>query len=394
MMDANEFRKAAEAGEIPIDSHDQVLRIAYIYTDEGAWWENGVFDVVDKLRARGWPFGQGNFKFNRTLDTFYVAQIMAGHYNSSDQLNNEILTTNMFDSFYSQQRELIDQDAWKQYYSPSFLVQAASARFYRLPNLRDLPDASDPLANPRDRGTGHFTKLYHWAYAVARTRAVEPTLPAVTIDHLALSTLRRTASRLRDEEWVDVWEWEAYYSKERWNSSVHELLFLEPDRDGTREPEFFWCGRPDGGVITETWWRGWEPELGSEEEMEFMAAVAVEETKGLGETGELDCTIQSHMLLGVFRVAYHEAEEKERRVEELRRLIVEAGRLDGERAEPWIRQALLVMEPYVRKAGGCPAAEEERRDLFRQVLVENGQLFGWVPRSSKEFSFKLKRKQE
>ncbi|KAL8366213.1 hypothetical protein RB595_007920 [Gaeumannomyces hyphopodioides] len=199
MMDANEFRKAAEAGEIPIDSHDQVLRIAYIYTDEGAWWENGVFDVVDKLRARGWPFGQGNFKFNRTLDTFYVAQIMAGHYNSSDQLNNEILTTNMFDSFYSQQRELIDQDAWKQYYSPSFLVQAASARFYRLPNLRDLPDASDPLANPRDRGTGHFTKLYHWAYAVARTRAVEPTLPAVTIDHLALSTLRRTASRLRDE---------------------------------------------------------------------------------------------------------------------------------------------------------------------------------------------------
>lgn len=64
-MSAEEFRADVESGEVLVDCHDRVLRIAYIYLDEGLWDGNGVFDVLDKLHARGWSFGQGDLKFNR-----------------------------------------------------------------------------------------------------------------------------------------------------------------------------------------------------------------------------------------------------------------------------------------------------------------------------------------
>lgn len=64
-MSAEEFRANVESGEVPVDCHDRVLRIAFIYLDEGLWNGNGVFDVVDKLHTRGWSFGQGDLNFNR-----------------------------------------------------------------------------------------------------------------------------------------------------------------------------------------------------------------------------------------------------------------------------------------------------------------------------------------
>ncbi len=64
-MSAEEFRANAESGEVPINCHDQVLRIAYIYSYDGSWEGNGVFDVVDQLHTHGWSFGQGDLRFNR-----------------------------------------------------------------------------------------------------------------------------------------------------------------------------------------------------------------------------------------------------------------------------------------------------------------------------------------
>jgi hypothetical protein len=64
-MSAEEFRAKVESGEVPVDSHALVLRIAYIYLDTGLWDGNGLFDVVDLLHARGWSFGEGNLKSNR-----------------------------------------------------------------------------------------------------------------------------------------------------------------------------------------------------------------------------------------------------------------------------------------------------------------------------------------
>ena len=64
-MNAKEFRANAERGQVPIDSHDQVLRIACIYLTHGSWEETEVFNVVNKLHTRGWSFGQGDLAFNR-----------------------------------------------------------------------------------------------------------------------------------------------------------------------------------------------------------------------------------------------------------------------------------------------------------------------------------------
>ena len=49
-----------------IHRHEDVLRIAFIYMDEGLWnLNNGVFDVVEELHARGLSFDEGELRFNR-----------------------------------------------------------------------------------------------------------------------------------------------------------------------------------------------------------------------------------------------------------------------------------------------------------------------------------------
>lgn len=183
-----------------------------------------------------------------------------------------------------------------------------------------------------------------------------------------------------------MWAWEAYYSRKLWDSIDAPL---EPDLDGTRKSEVDWCGWPDGGVGVQAWCRGWEPEVGSEEEIEFLAAVAVKETEGI-DVSNLDYAMRSHMLLGVMRAAFET--EREKHVEDLKRRIVEAGRIDESKAEQWIQQVLMVMEPYVPQWHVWPATAEGRSELLRRILVENGHLFArWkLSPLSKEFNFELK----
>jgi hypothetical protein len=377
-----------------------------------------------------------------------VSQIVAGLYHSSNQLEDELPSIDEFEPFYARHHEWLKQDAWKQYYSTPFLAQATSVRFFRLPDLQDLPDSSDPLACPRPhRGTGYFTRLPRWSDTVARTRRRQHTLSEATLRQIALSTLQQTISRQREAGypsvspysetqasfWLyrfwpkdmkveyrrnaaarrkmwkalrfsvylaqggfDVWEWEARYSRERWNSEEARIAYLEPDLDGTRKVEVHWTGLPDGGVGAEALSRAWEPELGSEEEIDFLAAVAVKETEGVTDVGNLDYAMRSHMLWGVMRLAFESA-ERERYMEDLKRKIVEAGRLDDKtKAEQWIQRVLIVMEPYVRKADAqWPAAVEDQSELLRHILTENGQLFArWKPSpTSKEFFFELNPRQ-
>lgn len=49
-----------------------------------------------------------------------------------------------------------------------------------------------------------------------------------------------------------------------------------------------------------------------------------------------------------------------------------AGRLDETRAEQGIREALMVMVPYVRKMNVWPASDGGRSELLRHILAENG----------------------
>lgn len=64
MSDDTSFRNAVENGDIIIDSHEKMVRIAFIY-----WYRaegrGGLFEAVDNLHRRGWSFGQDELKFNR-----------------------------------------------------------------------------------------------------------------------------------------------------------------------------------------------------------------------------------------------------------------------------------------------------------------------------------------
>lgn len=368
------------------------------------------------------------------MDVFYTAQVVAAIYRSTRQLADDAdwSTADSFDKFYNDYRPLLHETAWKDYYSPTFLAQPLSARFYRLPNLQDLPDSDDTLAVSRHKsGPGsHATKLPHWASTVANTRRRQPMLSTTAIHDLATATLQATIIRLRKDRshvapysetqarfwlkttgvhptesartdtwapyihgiliaqgWLDTWVWQAHYSRKRWESFEARVTFLEPDLDGTNKSVAYCYGWPDGGVCTRAMQRGWEPELVSDEEIAFLAAVAVKETEGV-ELDELDYTVRSHMLLGVLNAVF-EAEPGPR-VEELKRRLAEAGRLDADNTESWIREAAVVMEPYTRKYSGWPSDDFARGTLLGQILRENGQLFGRCRIYSNEFGFELK----
>lgn len=377
------------------------------------------------------------------MDIFYLAQIAAGAYRSIDQIINDPEkwpTADDFDTLYDDHRQLLHETVWKDYYSQDFLAQPSSARFYRLPNLQDLPESDDALGMSRHKGKScshnHATKLPRWANTVAKTHLRQPTLSKTTVIDLALSTLQATIARLQKDQdqdqdhphvqpypetqarfwlnrawidpdaahiawalgnhavltaqgWFDMWAWQPHYSRERWESLEARVTFLEPNLDGTEKSVPYCYGWPDGGVGVQAVQRGWQLELGSDEEIAFLAAVAVRETEGV-RLDELDYATRSHMLLGVLSAAFEAEAERGPRVEELKRRFVEAGRLDKDNTEPWIREATAVMEPYVGSCNGWPSNESARSTLLRQVLMENGQLFGRWKVYSKEFSFELK----
>ncbi|KAL4902131.1 hypothetical protein BDW74DRAFT_186933 [Aspergillus multicolor] len=426
-MSAEQFLADAEHGAMSVDCHEHVLRIAFIYMDEGLWNGNGVFDVVEKLHGCGWSFGEGELRFNRTLDIFYLTQLAAAIYRASDQLEGDFPSPDDFQAFYTTHHALLNPSAWRSYYSTEFLTQPTTARFYRLPDLQDLPDSDSPLGQPRQRRCcGHATKFPRWAYTVAGTHRRQSTIPLATFTALALRALETSIARLRathpsvppysetqarfwlrhmgfdfassgpvlPDAWgadtfgvlvaqgaVDVYAWEAAYSMQRWEGSAGRDV-VKPDSDASQwKSEVVWCGEPDGGVGMYAYWRGWEAEVGSEEEVEFLAAVAVEETMGTKlEGGQglegLDLALRSHVLLGVMRAAVGTGREREVVMEELERRMVVEGTLHKDKARSWLREALEVMEPYVRGWEGVwPGAEEERGGVLWRILVENGQLF-------------------
>lgn len=135
-MGAGEFRSNAESGEVPVDC--QILQMAFLCLDHGLWNGNGVFDVIDKLCARGCSFGPRNLRFNRydfrTRETPYPGTcasageanyqkgrwtcftsprlLAAGIYRSSNQYEGDLPSADNFDAFCAQHYPLLHQDAW------------------------------------------------------------------------------------------------------------------------------------------------------------------------------------------------------------------------------------------------------------------------------------------
>ncbi|KAJ5984315.1 hypothetical protein N7481_006414 [Penicillium waksmanii] len=424
-MSAEEFLANVEGGIVLVTCHEDILRIAFIYLDEGLWNDNGVFDVIEKLHAHGWSFGEGELRFNRTLDVFYLAQLAAAIYRYTSQLEGDFPSFSDFPAFYTAHHDLLYSSVWRSYYSIPYLTQRTTARFYRLPDLQDLPDSSSPLCQPcHSPVSAHVLKLSRWAYTVGRTRRRQPFLPLVTLTAVALSTLKSTMTCLHaaypsappDSEsharfWLDYFSPDlssSYLARinpwEEWVPNHFGILVAQGKYDLHRS-EAEYLARVSGeemakgdGESEQVMWRGgggWEEEIGSEEEVNFLAAVAVEETVGLGlegiEMDELDLSIRSHILLAVMQAAVKDRQENEHFLGELERRMVQKGMIGKERAERWIREALGIMEPYVRVWQGVWPGAEERGEMLRRILVENAQLFArWrVSPLSKQFTFEL-----
>jgi hypothetical protein len=353
--------------------------------------------------------------------------LTAALYRSTESFDIDDPYDDDFDGFYAAYHNLLREDVHEEYYSPSLLAHPSTARFWRLPDLRDLTDTSDQLRGVRREGIGHFTRIPRWAYLVTLTQWRQPTLSTEMLTQLAISSLQKAISRqqrecpdvrpysetqarfwlkrmginsrsanLRKDTWAivytfstligrgdyDVRQGELLYSTERWESTGPEAL--EPDLDGSKKSVIQACGWPDGGVSGEIAEMGWEEELGSEEEVLFLATVAAKEIEVLGvdadgHSDDVNYAIRSHMLLGVLRAAFET--DRTQHVDGLKRQFVSAGRLDDDGVGPWIERVLEVMEPYVAVDGGVaahkrPADASGWSELLRLILEENGQVFG------------------
>lgn len=349
------------------------------------------------------------------MDVFYLTQLGYGYYHSGDVEDCETYFITHFDDYYRQFREHITQDVWKEYYSLGYLLQPATAQFWRPPDLRDLPSSNDPYSFLRDKPVGCHNKLPRWADTVINTFYRQRALSEDTITQIAIDSLQDTISRLREHHpevppysetqarfWLkymlknrapgggpsyfsifvaqggcDVMDWDRHYSPERWHAASE--FALEPDRNGNTRQIIGWCGWPDGGTEAMTVRRGWVYELASEEEVEFMAAVAAKETEGCS-VDALNFSLRSHMLLAVLHLAFVPVPQRQEAHDKIRRGFLEKERLAEATVDEWIQQVLGVMEPYVVEEKAIPATDEERTKLFRRILAENGQLFargGW-----------------
>lgn len=343
-----------------------------------------------------------------------MSQVACGWYYESYIVDD--LYTDNFNDYLTAYGKYFTEDIWKQYYSLEFLLQPSTARFWRPPNLRHLPFSDDPVGTCRKKPAAHATKLPRWADTVNGTYHRQTALSKERITEIAIETLRSSISRLREQHpevppysetqarfWLDyvrkemgyaggpsyfgiymaqggydVWDWQRHYTPERWHA-VSDVA-LPPDLDDkTGRSEVGWCGWPDGGAGSVAAMFGWLPELGSEEEVDFMAAVAAEETKGCS-MDKLDYALRSHMLLGLLRAVFEQEPARSEQIDKVKRGAIEKGRLEEDNADEWLRNALAVMEPYALANDVFPTAEHERTALLLKVLAENGQLFargGW-----------------
>lgn len=351
-----------------------------------------------------------------------------------------------FKDFYEQYYELIGENVWQHYYTRSFLLQSATARFWRLPDLRDLPDLywyRDHLSESEARVAGPLTKLLYWANNVNATYWRQPILSREKMIEIALATLEQTIEKQRSDhhnlepfsvtqarywlkrmglyddrarcgeqsifslypiseeiadDWVDVLGWKHSYTSETWHSKEARTTFIETDVKGYQRS--LYTGPNPRAEISQPhgldFARGWTPEIGSEEEILFLATVAYEELAHYPDPADLDLKRRSHILMAILCVALgRDSKDEEIALASVKRRIIAAGRLDDEEAaELWVLQVMLILRPYVcgfqigLSTGSASVRQkaEGRRQLLRQILIDNGQLFGRYKHASRPFA--------
>jgi hypothetical protein len=94
------------------------------------------------------------------------------------------------------------------------------------------------------------------------------------------------------------------------------------------------------------------------------------------------------MILGVLRTAFETETHRPRHIDDLKRQITSAGKLDDETVGPWVEKVLEIVEPYAKRTR--PTDVPGWSKLLQLILEENGQLFGrWKQMGEPKNPFQL-----
>ncbi|KAF7713170.1 Uncharacterized protein PECH_001715 [Penicillium ucsense] len=430
-MDAGQFCADVEGGIVPIVSHEDLMRLGFVYAVDAIERWGNVFTTTDKIHSLGFTFGEDELRFNRTLDVFHFTQLMAALYREDPLLESDTPSFSDFPTFYQKHYDILGPSVWRSYYSLSFLTQKATTRFYRPPDLRDLPGSSYPLFEDRQpmpedllAEPSQLLRIPRWAFTVVCTRAKQQFLPSTTITALALTTLEATINSLHRDYprvqpyseplaryWLDqvvpafgpgpcafgelvaMGFWNIHWLSGRYVAQVTGQEFTQPEKK-------YWYTWPDGGTDACAAYRGWKEEIGSEEEVQFLAAVACQETAGLSDKesalGEFDLSVRSHILLAIMQATVKDQAARAEFLDDLEERMVRASIIESERVKLWMSEVSKIMESYTHEWQGKWPGSGKGESTLRRILVENPQLFAFWNYSwcSKQFYFELARRKD
>ena len=302
------------------------------------------------------------------------------------------------------------------YYSNNLLEDKLSEKYWRLPDLRDLPigDRNHYKHFPRS-----LTRLPRFAFAVVKTY-MTTTLPRTWIVDQALSVFQQATVRLRSQRsdevdmysetqiyfWItyihlrvshynaddipslqfqqlfstidfDVNAWRNHYSVQRWSSIEARVQFLQPDR----MPLVPVCTSPSAAPISPALRRqaqntGLVPEVASDEELALALAVALKLVESVASVDDLDLNVHAHALLWLFHafVARGDVRLDTKEFDTVKRQMSKKARL----SEAYIDQIASIVCEVLHEAPEkwrvLPTQIEKRNNMFRDFLIEHKQL--------------------
>ncbi|KAJ5469713.1 hypothetical protein N7539_009331, partial [Penicillium diatomitis] len=125
---------------------------------------------------------------------------------------------------------------------------------------------------------------------------------------------------------------------------------------------------------------GGSEEIESEKEVQYLAAIAVEQTQTLrltekeSDLDDFNVSIRSYILLTARQATVKDRAERENFLEELQRRVVQVSIIQSERVQICVAGVLNIMESYSREWQGRWAGSEDESTLLRRILLDNSQL--------------------
>jgi hypothetical protein len=360
----------------------------------------------------------------RTMGIFYLYQLQTAIDRYAAKNKGALPEPDDFNKILETYHDLLASGTWRQYYTESFMLDNLTAKFWRLPNLQDLPenctefDKQQDPAKPR-RLSSLEVKLPRFAFRAVKTYLTND-ISRVWVVERALSVLQQTTVRSRTESrrievysetqayfWVmymhsilskfeksdltglqfvhlvakglvDVSAWRKHYSESRWVSLEARISFQQPDL----QPLHFETKAISSELITDevkkaTQKRGLIAEIPSDEELVFALVIAMRQVHDV-TMDELNFSLHSHVVLWLLcRLAVFEHRNIQPGSVEFENILMEL-RAKGRLSQDYVYALALA----VCNARPDPLSEwpkrsekiEERNEMFRHFLVEHRDL--------------------